>query len=121
MSQHWEEDNGHEDCLWYILFPLSKMLMTLFSFFRSQILPVAGAGSAGLGVCLQLVDGMVREGMTREEAMSRFVIVTSLGALGRANGGLGDPNLSRGLVEERLPWVNAAVAGYNLCLCRRSP
>ena len=40
----------------------------------------AGAGSAGLGVCLQLVDGMVEDGLSREEAMKRFVICADPGA-----------------------------------------
>ena len=39
----------------------------------------AGAGSAGLGVCLQLVDGMVEDGLSREEAMKRFVICADPG------------------------------------------
>mmetsp|Transcript_28987 Transcript_28987/g.86540 ORF Transcript_28987/g.86540 Transcript_28987/m.86540 type:complete len:623 (-) Transcript_28987:53-1921(-) len=69
----------------------------------------AGAGSAGLGVCLQLVDGMVEDGLSREEAMKRFVICTSVGAIGKADGSRGDPNAARGLSEERAIWVNDAV------------
>eukprot|EP00286_Rhodomonas_abbreviata_P028979 CAMPEP_0181315390 /NCGR_PEP_ID=MMETSP1101-20121128/15350_1 /TAXON_ID=46948 /ORGANISM="Rhodomonas abbreviata, Strain Caron Lab Isolate" /LENGTH=571 /DNA_ID=CAMNT_0023422595 /DNA_START=161 /DNA_END=1876 /DNA_ORIENTATION=- len=69
----------------------------------------AGAGSAGLGVCKQIVDGMVEAGLSREEAMSRFVICTSIGALGKADGTYGDPNLKRGINEERLEWVNPVV------------
>jgi len=37
----------------------------------------AGAGSAGLGVCSAIVDGMVAAGMDRDDAMSRFIICTS--------------------------------------------
>ena len=70
----------------------------------------AGAGSAGLGVCAQIVDGMVAAGLSREEAMGRFVIVTSQGAIGRADGAHGDPNHARGLGEDRRPWVNDAVS-----------
>ena len=70
----------------------------------------AGAGSAGLGVCHQIVDGMVEAGLTREEAMKRFVICTSVGAIGKADGAHGDPNASRGLNEERAVWVNEAVS-----------
>mmetsp|Transcript_20217 Transcript_20217/g.48240 ORF Transcript_20217/g.48240 Transcript_20217/m.48240 type:complete len:604 (+) Transcript_20217:77-1888(+) len=69
----------------------------------------AGAGSAGLGVCKQIVEGMVAAGLTREEAMSRFVICTSVGALGKADGSCGNPNAKRGINEERLEWVNPAV------------
>jgi len=70
----------------------------------------AGAGSAGLGVCAQIVDGMVEAGMSREEAMRRFVICTSQGAIGRADGAHGDPNHARGLNVERAPWQNDAVS-----------
>ena len=38
----------------------------------------AGAGSAGLGVCAQIVDGMVEAGLTRDEARKRFVVCTSV-------------------------------------------
>lgn len=70
----------------------------------------AGAGSAGLGVCSQIVDGMVEAGMTREQAMSQFVICTSQGALGRKDGVNKDPNYQRGVQEERVPWVNNSIS-----------
>jgi malate dehydrogenase (oxaloacetate-decarboxylating)(NADP+) len=70
----------------------------------------AGAGSAGLGVCAQIVDGMVEAGLPREEAMKRFVICTSVGALGKPDGTHGDPNYARGLSEERSMWVNEVVS-----------
>jgi len=70
----------------------------------------AGAGSAGLGVCAQIVDGMVEAGLSREEAMSRFVVCSSVGAIGRPDGTNGDPNHKRGLNEDRAPWVNQGVA-----------
>jgi len=70
----------------------------------------AGAGSAGLGVCEQIVDGMVEAGLSREEARSRFVVCTSVGALGKADGKHGDPNASRGLSAERATWVNDQVS-----------
>ena len=50
----------------------------------------AGAGSAGLGVCEQIVDGMVEAGLTKEEARARFVVCTSVGALGKADGTHGE-------------------------------
>ena len=66
----------------------------------------AGAGSAGLGVCSQIVDGMVEAGgMSREEAMQSFVICTSKGALGAEDDVHGSPNYKRVIQEERLPWV----------------
>ena len=70
----------------------------------------AGAGSAGLGVCQQIVDGMVEAGLPREEAMKRFVVVSSQGAIGRADGVNGDPNHARGLSEDRVPWVSDLVS-----------
>ena len=69
----------------------------------------AGAGSAGLGVCAQIVDGMMEAGLSREEAMGQFVVVTSVGALGRADGSHGDPNHKRGLSDDRTPWVNETI------------
>jgi len=69
-----------------------------------------GAGSAGIGVCQQLVDGMVEAGMPREKAMERFVIATSQGAIGKADGAHGDPNHTRGLSDDRVPWVNSSVS-----------
>lgn len=69
----------------------------------------AGAGSAGLGVCSQIVDGMVESGMNRQDAMHKFVICTSQGALGRIDDKYGNPNYKRGLQEERVPWVNPSI------------
>jgi malate dehydrogenase (oxaloacetate-decarboxylating)(NADP+) len=71
----------------------------------------AGAGSAGLGVCSQILEGMVEAGMDREEARRRFILVTANGCLGTPNGKFGDPNHKAGLSPEReLPWVNPMVA-----------
>lgn len=42
----------------------------------------AGAGSAGLGVCTQIMEGLVAAGLTREEAHSRFVVCSVNGAIG---------------------------------------
>ena len=50
----------------------------------------AGAGSAGLGVCEQIVDGMVEAGLSKAEARARFVVCTSVGALGKADGAHGE-------------------------------
>lgn len=66
----------------------------------------AGAGSAGLGVCAQIVDGMVAAGLPREEAMSRFVVVTSQGVLGAKDGKYGNPHHLRPLAADRKPWIN---------------
>jgi len=70
----------------------------------------AGAGSAGLGVCEQLVEGMIEGGLTREQAKQRFVVSTSKGTLGKQDGKFGDPNHKRGITELTGPWVNNQVS-----------
>ena len=42
-------------------------------------------------MCEQIVDGMVEAGLTKEEARARFVVCTSVGALGKADGTHGEP------------------------------
>ena len=54
----------------------------------AQVLCV-GAGSAGLGVCTAIKDGMVAAGLSEEAAMSRFVLCNHNGALGRKDGAHG--------------------------------
>ena len=70
----------------------------------------AGAGSSGLGVCQQILDGMVEAGLSESEAKSRFVVCTSKGALGKADGTKGDPNHNRGLTSLTRPWVNDSIS-----------
>ena len=71
----------------------------------------AGAGSAGLGVCQQILDGMVEAGLTHEEAQKNFCVLTSKGALGKADGAKGDPNHSSGRINDLTrPWVNEGVS-----------
>jgi len=70
----------------------------------------AGAGSSGLGVCQQIMAGMVEAGLTADEAKRRFVVCTSKGTLGRADGAKGDPNHKRGLTVLTSPWVNDMVS-----------
>jgi len=70
-----------------------------------------GAGSAGLGVCEQIVDGMVEAGLSRDDAMQRFVVTTSTGALGKQDGKHGDPNVTRKKINSLTsPWINEAVS-----------
>ena len=64
----------------------------------------AGAGSAGLGVCGQLMDGLVEAGLTRQEARSRFVICTAEGALGAPS-----QKKTSHAVGPASEWVNSAV------------
>lgn len=70
----------------------------------------AGAGSSGLGVCQQIMDGMVEAGLSAEDAKKRFVVCTSKGTLGKADGAKGDPNHKRGLTVLTSSWVNAGVS-----------
>lgn len=70
----------------------------------------AGAGSAGLGVCQQIVDGMIEDGLPREEAMKRFAVMTMHGALGVADGTNDDPNHNEGITEAQEPWVHNDIA-----------
>ncbi len=72
----------------------------------------AGAGSAGLGVCDQIVKGMVDEGLTVEEARRRFVVCTVEGALGSAPAVAvagGKPKQTSHIDDRTRPWVNSAV------------
>jgi len=70
----------------------------------------AGAGSSGLGVCQQIMAGMVEAGLPADEAKRRFVVCTSKGTLGKADGAKGDPNHKRGLTVLTTPWVNDTVS-----------
>ena len=51
-----------------------------------------GAGSAGLGVCTAIKEGMVAAGLSEEDAMDRFVLCNHNGALGRKDGKHGTVN-----------------------------
>jgi malic enzyme len=74
----------------------------------------AGAGSAGLGVCSQILDGMVEDGLDREEALKRFVVMTMHGALGQADGKNDDPNHKEGITEDQIQWVSSLSDGSSL-------
>ena len=67
-----------------------------------------GAGSAGLGVCSSIVEGMVEAGMSRAEAMSRFIILTKDGALGKFDGSNGNPHV-RTADASHQKWFNHKV------------
>ncbi len=48
---------------------------------RKQRVVIFGCGTAGIGVADQLVDAMVREGLSRQDALSRFWCVDQQGLL----------------------------------------
>ncbi|KAG6623850.1 NAD-dependent malic enzyme [Phytophthora cinnamomi] len=55
---------------------------------KDQRIVILGAGSAGLGVAATLLQGMVREGMTAEEARDRFYLLDQFGLMGDGRKGL---------------------------------
>jgi malic enzyme len=71
----------------------------------------AGGGSAGLGVCSQLVEGMIKAGLTREQAMDKFIICTVHGALGKDDNKFGSPHVkTNSLNENNRIWINNTVS-----------
>ncbi len=52
-------------------------------FLKDQKIAVLGGGSAGLGICSKLVDAMMLEGLSEEEAQDRFYVVDIQGLLQR--------------------------------------
>lgn len=68
----------------------------------------AGAGSAGLGVCNQLLDGMVAAGVPRDEARKRFVVCTAHGAIGAQDNANGNPHSTA--AAEQSVWANPGVS-----------
>lgn len=69
-----------------------------------------GAGSAGLGVCNQVMLGMIEAGLTREEALSRFAVCSVDGVIGAADGSHGDPHHKAGMHEDHVEWVNRSLS-----------
>ncbi len=49
--------------------------------FADQTFVIAGGGSAGCGIAEQLVRGLMMEGLSREEALSRFFVVDRFGLI----------------------------------------
>jgi malate dehydrogenase (oxaloacetate-decarboxylating)(NADP+) len=53
---------------------------------------------------------MVEAGLSREEAMSRFCVLTADGTLGAADGKNSDPNHVGGITDLMQPWINPSVS-----------
>lgn len=71
----------------------------------------AGAGSAGLGVCSQIVEGLIAAGLTEKEARQRFVICNVDGAFGRYAETHGDPHHKQPHMADILArWENPSVS-----------
>lgn len=49
--------------------------------FAEQVFVLAGAGSAGCGIAEQLVQGMMLDGLSKEEALARFYLVDRYGLI----------------------------------------
>ena len=93
----------------------------------------AGAGSAGIGVCKQLLDGMVEagndllvvfvvskqwsyvfvffcSGLSRKQAQSQFALSTVHGVIGQPSGENGNPNYKDGNINPmHIPWINSDI------------
>ncbi|HEU0123243.1 MAG TPA: NAD-dependent malic enzyme [Bryobacteraceae bacterium] len=64
---------------------------------RKQRVVVFGAGTAGIGVAVQLMDAMVRDGLSRKDAAARFWCVDQQGLL--------TSGMSEQLRDHQLPYV----------------
>jgi len=53
-----------------------------------EVILVHGAGAGGVGVATQVIEGLVRQGLTRDEARARVLVVDSRGLVVRGRGGL---------------------------------
>lgn len=75
---------------------------------KDQRIVILGAGSAGLGVATTLLQGMLREGLTADEARNRFYIFDQHGLLGTSRGGMnsGQKYFSRSDLDDKLSLVD---------------
>lgn len=76
--------------------------------FSSTRVLCAGAGSAGLGVCAAIVDGLMHAGVPRDQAVRHIAIADQFGLIGRPDGRHGNPHYKDGVLLNpmHLPWVN---------------
>lgn len=64
---------------------------------RSQRIVIFGAGTAGIGIADQLCDAMIRDGLSRQEASSRFWCVDQNGLISQ--------DMSGELFDHQLPYA----------------
>ncbi len=71
---------------------------------RDQVVVIHGAGAGGIGVALAIRNGMEREGLTRDEATRRVLVLDSGGLLTEA----------RGITGYKAPFAqpDAAISGW---------
>ena len=48
---------------------------------RGQVIVISGAGAGGAGVATIIIQGMIRDGVTLEEAKKRVFVLDSVGLL----------------------------------------
>jgi malic enzyme len=72
-----------------------------------QRICIVGAGSAGLGVGVNVLQALKREGLSTEEAADRFWVVDQYGLMGK-----GREELSMHQVGQRLYPLPSAVSSH---------
>lgn len=75
---------------------------------KEQRIVILGAGSAGLGVATTLLQGMLREGLSADEARSRFYIMDQHGLISASRGSLtsGQKYFARSDLDDKMNLVD---------------
>ncbi|GLE08715.1 hypothetical protein PINS_up020078 [Pythium insidiosum] len=81
---------------------------------KDQRIVILGAGSAGLGVATTLLQGMLREGLSADEARSRFYVFDQHGLMGSSRQGLnsGQKYFARNDLADKLSLVDVIKAAH---------
>ena len=80
--------------------------------FKSTRVLCIGAGSAGIGVCSAIVDGLMKSGLEKEEARKQIIVADQFGVLGRPDGKYGNPHFKESVIADQMhmPWVNWTIS-----------